>query len=275
MKRIFTIIIIAFSIVACPSEGGGGGGGGGGNVNYNEPLSLSGSVSVLLDGKVKKYSLISVYSDSGLNNKLGESYVLTPSGTYETNDMYFLQPVPGPPIPPDGTWRIDIKERISAPITRIWIKAESFTNGYPSKIIERPIYLYDKSVSGINLGNIELPHSRINLTVVNNFTGYNSGQLVDGFLHILIYSLPANIGSFSYPLSTNIADFSIPYSSGFDGTYTFNTRTVTDTEKIFFRINGYVNPSWPAGVSDMIGITGYDLKSGYTLDGNNITFISP
>jgi hypothetical protein len=103
MKRIFIIIITALSITSCPS-----GGGGGGNINYNEPLYLSGSVSVSLNGKIKKYSLISVYSDSGLNNKLGESYVFNPSGTYETNDTYFLQPIPGPPIPPDGTWRIDI-----------------------------------------------------------------------------------------------------------------------------------------------------------------------
>jgi hypothetical protein len=150
---------------------------------------------------------------------------------------------------------------------------ESFTNGFPSKIIERPIDLYDKSVSRINLGLVQLTGSEIKLKVENNFT--HNGQPVDGFLHILIYSLPANIGSFSYSLATNIADFSIPYSSGFDGTYSFNTRTVTDTEKIFIRIDGYFNTSWPAGSSDMIGITGSVLKSGYTIDGDNITFISP
>jgi hypothetical protein len=250
-------LLVSLTFISCPIDDSS-------TVYYT---TLSGSVFVSLNGEVKAFSRVTVFTDSELTKTLGSAGVYNSKGNTGIGDYYSFLPLQNRS---GGQWDIQIKEKINTPITKVWIKVESNTFGSGYEIIGYPLYLYDQNISGIDLGLIELPGTSINLKVGNNFT-YNGIQVLDNkYIRIYRYGKDESYQYGKYEsINIDIRDTNLLgnfYTESGVDTYSWNTGIINDDDKILITIFGW----FPEYGIKRIPITGSTLKSGYTLDNINL-----
>jgi hypothetical protein len=149
------------------------------------------------------------------------------------------------------------EKNISSPVTKVWIRVESCTNGSEIKIIPYSLYLFDKDITGINLGSIDLPGTRISLKTGNNIS-YNDGSVIPtNWLGAQIYRIKSGETQRKL-MATLVIDY--------NNTYIFDTGVINDSDKIFILITALIPGS---SESKELEINGAALKAGYTI--NNVT----
>jgi hypothetical protein len=246
-KRFFRIgalaLAAAVSFISCPEP------------PENSPIYLSGSVIVSLNGEVKRFSKLTIYSDEGLTKTIGTPLVQNNKGEQGLNDSGWV--TLGPYLG-DGNWRASIKEKIDTPIEKIWIKVESSAWGSESsnEVIPYSLYLYDKSITGINLGYVALKGTRLKLKIGDNIT-------LNGSPDVTLYTMYVRRGN-QFILSPNVLYMPQP-----DKTYTWDTGVIDDNDDILIQISGS-RFNTGTGTSESgrneTTIKGKALKAGYTLD---------
>jgi hypothetical protein len=236
-------LAVAVSFISCPEE------------PENGPVYLSGSVTVSLNGEVKRFSKLTIYSDEGLTKPIGTPLVEDRQGKQGLNDSGWV--TLGPYLG-DGNWRASIKEKIDTPIEKIWIKVESSAWGSSSKVIPYSLYLYDKSITGIYLGHVGLQGTKLTLKIGNNIT-LNGSPDVKLYIMYVYRVLP---GGNQFILSPNVA-----YMSTDDNTYTWDTGVIDDNDDILIYIYGSrINTNTLENGRYDTTIKGSALKAGYTLE---------
>ena len=217
-------------------------------VQNSRSPELSGSLFVKMNGDFKKYSRITIYGDSELTKWIGSTLVFNSSGNQGINDYPITTT-----LQDNGKWKaiMDLFNMKGTPVTKIWIKVESCTVGSENIIIPYPINLDNNSKEWIDLGTVEIPGTKLNINIGNNFT---------------LNELPANITHINIMRGHDtLARFYVSNNNS----YSFETGIINNADNIHIITVGENGINTGQNYNDVINITGAALKAGYTV--NNIT----
>jgi hypothetical protein len=215
-------------------------------VQDKDKITMSGSAFVSMNGELKKYSELAIYGDENLTNQIGHAVVLNSGGNQGINDYSLGQQ--GVILADNGKWVSDIYNIKNTPITTIWIKVSTCTRGSESIIIPYQTYIHDKSITGIDLGSVELPGTRVQIHIGNNFT---------------LGELPATIGGI---VIIRGHDTMASFKVSNDNAYLFDTGIINDDDNFHINIWGDNGTNHGQNYHDDIRIRGAELKAGYTVD---------